>query len=95
MNSLIILQGLSIDELLSRIENIIEKKLEEKLALLKPSKEWRYMSRKEVAELLKISLPTVHTWMKEGLIPSYRIGNRILFKSNEVENSIKKRRFGV
>jgi excisionase family DNA binding protein len=93
MTPLTILQGISVDELLTRTEKVIEKKLEEKLALLKPSKEWQYMNRKDVAELLKISLPTLHNWTKDGLLNSYRIGTRVLYRSDEIEKSLTNRKF--
>ena len=42
------------------------------------------LSRKEVAELLGISLVTLWTWSKKGIIPSYVIGTRIRYKKAEV-----------
>lgn len=51
------------------------------------------MTRKEVAELLKISLPTLHEWTKLGRLNSYRISGRVLYKRNEVMESINARRF--
>lgn len=49
------------------------------------------LSRNEVAEILKISLPTLHDWTKKGLIKSYRIGNRIRFKKEDVFNALQER----
>ena len=93
MNQMLILQGISTDEFLNQIEKIIEKKLNEKIDELKPSKDWQYLNRKEVAELLKISLPTLHNWTKEGILSSYRIGTRVLYRSDEIENSLTNRKF--
>jgi excisionase family DNA binding protein len=53
----------------------------------KPQNE--YLTRKEVSKLLSISLPTLHDWVKRGLILSYRCGNRVYFKSSEIEQSLK------
>jgi excisionase family DNA binding protein len=46
-------------------------------------------TRKQLAEYLQISLPTLHTWTKEGRLKSYRIGNRVLYKKEEVNDSLK------
>ena len=52
------------------------------------SKKSIYYSRSEVAKLLKISLPTLNEWTKLGYLQSYRIGKRVLYKANEVEDSL-------
>ncbi|MBA99632.1 MAG: DNA-binding protein [Saprospirales bacterium] len=80
------------------IENIIEDiilrhKVEEKP--ITPSQDdVVLMSRKETAEMLGISLPTLSKHTKEGLIPSHRMGNRILYKRSEVIEAIQQRNFG-
>jgi len=48
-----------------------------------------YLSRSEAAKLLTISLPTLNEWTKQGIIPAYRIGNRVLYKPEEIDNSLK------
>lgn len=48
-----------------------------------------YLTRKEVCDLLKISLSTLHYYSKDGTLQSYRIGGRILYKSAEVQNSVQ------
>lgn len=49
-----------------------------------------YLNRFEVVDLLKISLPTLSNWTKEGLLQSYRIGNRVLYREDEVNSSLQK-----
>jgi excisionase family DNA binding protein len=49
------------------------------------------LSVKELCQFLKISKPTLFKKMKDGTIPYTRIGRRILFKRNEVINSLKRR----
>jgi excisionase family DNA binding protein len=88
---MIILQGITEQELLQKIEVIIEKKL---LELVKPPKpDDKFLTRKEVTGLLHITLPTLDAWTKEGLIPSYRIGKRVLYKSADIDESITERKF--
>ena len=49
-----------------------------------------YLTRKETAQLLRVSVVTLNDYCKQGLFPSYRIGRRILFKQNEVEKAVEK-----
>ena len=42
------------------------------------------LSRKETAKLLCISLPTLNEWTKTGILKAHRIGNRVLYKEQEV-----------
>lgn len=46
------------------------------------------LTRKEVAEMLKISLGTLHNWVKKGVLKSYGIRNRVYFKRSEVEGAL-------
>jgi hypothetical protein len=48
-----------------------------------------FLTRHETAQRLKISLPTLHLWTKTGTLQGYRIQGRVLYKSNEVENSLQ------
>jgi excisionase family DNA binding protein len=45
-----------------------------------------WLTRKQVAELLGISLVSVHNWTKEGIIVSYKIGSRVRFQRSQIEN---------
>jgi MerR-like DNA binding protein len=47
-------------------------------------------SRKEVAEKLGITLVTLDIWNKRGLIESYRVGGRVYYKPEAVENALKR-----
>ncbi|WP_035360623.1 helix-turn-helix domain-containing protein [Dyadobacter alkalitolerans] len=47
-----------------------------------------YTTRKEVAKLLKVSLPTLDDYIKRGLITAVRIGGRVRIKREEVERSM-------
>jgi excisionase family DNA binding protein len=90
MNDILVI-GARLDDLLLRIEQIIDKRLNS----LAPQKEDQseYITRKEAAGVLKITLPTLHDWTKQGWLQSYKIGNRVLYKKEEVENSIRQVNF--
>ena len=52
----------------------------------KPKEE--YLSRREVAELLKIELSTLHNWCKKGKLKPYGIGNRVYFLRSDIEKAL-------
>ncbi len=43
-----------------------------------------YITRKETAKLLVITLPTLHIWTKQGIVKGYRISTRIRYKRTEI-----------
>jgi len=47
-----------------------------------------FLSRYEVADLLKVCITTVHNYTKRGYLKPYGIGRRVLYKKSEVENAI-------
>ncbi|UAM98748.1 helix-turn-helix domain-containing protein [Polaribacter litorisediminis] len=47
-----------------------------------------YLTRSDVAKMLKIDLSSVHNWTKKGTLKSYQISGRVYYKLAEVENSI-------
>lgn len=53
-----------------------------------PPPQTELITRKQAATLLSVSLPTVNDWTKTGKIKGYRIGSRIRYKRNEIENSL-------
>ena len=89
MDKLIILQGISLDNLLERIDEIVQERLKEVLVKIEPPAKTKYLARIEVGKLLKITLPTLHDWTKLGLLKSYKIGSRVLYKENEIEEAIQ------
>lgn len=46
-----------------------------------------YITRKEAANTLHITLPTLSTYTLDGKVNGYRIGRRVLYKKNEVEQA--------
>jgi hypothetical protein len=48
------------------------------------------LTRKEVAYIFRISLVTLHEWMKQGL-PSHKQGGRVYFLRSEVMGYIKQK----
>ena len=50
----------------------------------------KLLTRKETADKLKVSLVTLNDWTKRGMIQSYLIGGRVLYKDSEIEGSLHK-----
>jgi len=76
------------------LRDLIGNILEEKLNQFHPeprqtNENGEYLTRKEVCDLLRISLSTLHYYSKDGTLQSYRIGGRILYKTAEVENAVQ------
>jgi excisionase family DNA binding protein len=84
----ILVTGITVDELLSKIEQMIDAKTS--ISLKEENNQSYYLSRKEVAKLLKITLPTLHDWTKLGYLKAYKIGSRVLYKPSEVKESLEK-----
>lgn len=76
---------------LSDIKKVVEEVLKNQLASLAPQTEKKVtlLTRKDTAKFLRVSLPTLHDWTKTGIVKAHRIGNRILYKLDEVTLSLQ------
>jgi excisionase family DNA binding protein len=83
----IILQNVTRQDLTAIIESAVSGLIKD----FHPSPEVKteYLTRKEVAALLRISIPTLHQLIKTGKLKGYRIGGRVLFNKAEVEGSLE------
>ena len=50
-----------------------------------------FITKKEVAELLRCSIGTIDGYMRKGYIHTYGYGRRVLFNKEEVINGLIKR----
>lgn len=53
-----------------------------------PKEPEEYMTRDEVAKMLKVDKSTLHNWVKSGKLQKHCIGHRVYFKRSEVEKAI-------
>jgi excisionase family DNA binding protein len=84
----ILLQGISLTEFKQILIETVVEKFNVVPVQSKVQSTQKYLSRIEVAKLLKISLPTLNEWTKLGYVQSYRIGKRVLYKIDEIEDSL-------
>ena len=85
-----ILYGVKLNELLEKFGQLIDTKIGQFKNAPSNKNQSNFLSRKEVSKLLKISLPTLNEWTKLGWLLSYKMGNRVLYKANEVELALCK-----
>ena len=89
MENSIILHSTSLKDFRDIIGNVVEEKL--KLFKQEPprTETIEYLTRREVCDLLKISLATLHYYTKDGILKGYRIGGKILYRTVEVQNAVQ------
>ena len=71
------------------IDAIVDR-VSEKVLEITRIKEPKFYSRKETADLLHVTLPTLSRLTKDGLIESKRVGNRVLYEANSIDEAVKK-----
>ncbi|MBL7811409.1 MAG: helix-turn-helix domain-containing protein [Bacteroidetes bacterium] len=54
-----------------------------------PTANQEWLTRKQTAARLQVSLVTLHSWTKTGIVKGYRISGRIRYKSHEVESALQ------
>ena len=82
------IQGLKAKQLLDRLDNM-QTQLSEIQTKVSEHPNEILLSRQQVAKMLGISLMTLYTWTKKGILPAYRIGNKIKYKKSEVFESME------
>ena len=85
----IILQGINTDDLKNLFREVLDEKSKKEPNPKESSKKRGYLTRFEVAELLTISLATLNNYSKSGTLQAYRIGNRVLYKADEIDQAIQ------
>ena len=76
------------EELEEHLFNRLTVSLDNLKSEFQPKEPTEYLTRNEVAQLLKVDLSTVHNWTVKGKLRSYGIGNRVYYKRKELEQSL-------
>jgi len=78
-------------ELVTLITESVKAQFQELLTLStkEQPKENDFLTRKETAQFFKCSLVSIHQWMNDGIIKSYKVGNRTYFKKSELINVVE------
>lgn len=78
------------------LSELIKSSVKEVLSKIKderpPTQEIRneYLTRKQTAEKLHISLTTLDTYTRNGFLDAVKLGHRVLYRSEDIENSIER-----
>ena len=82
------INNISIDELKELIKSSFEQMQVISSSFNSNENKERYATRKEVAKALHISLPTLNELTKAGILPGYKIQGRVLYKWDEIDQSL-------
>lgn len=89
----ILLNGISFDQFENSIKTIVSNEVHNAMlnltTTLQNDTAPELITRKETALLLGISLPTLHSWTKKGVLPAKRIGSRIRYEKSAVFEALK------
>ena len=77
--------GVSPDELRESILTDVRAEIKSLALNFQPLTPTEYLTRQEVAEILKVSLVTLSDWNKKKILHPYRLGNLIRYKRAEIE----------
>lgn len=91
----VILSSIPLGELVLAIQTAVKQELERNSEFETPPQPKSLLTRKETANILGISLVTLNTYTKRGIIPSYVVGNKIFYKQDEVNSSLRSRKFAI
>lgn len=83
----IILSNISLPELAAKIADLIGVN-PIKSEPAKASPNVRYLSRREAADALHVTLPTLAQWTKTGKIKAHRIGRRVLYRADDLQSAL-------
>lgn len=76
----------------TELADLIDKRVELHLIELKTNFSIKepdeFLTRKETAELLKISLVCLHDWVNKGILKHYKLGNKTYFNRREITQSL-------
>jgi excisionase family DNA binding protein len=77
----IVFSPVPLQELLDRIEKIVEDRLNRKEQQQNADK---LLTAMEVCKLLDITRPTLWSWTKQGKLKQRRLGNRIYYRQGDI-----------
>ena len=76
------------DEFKKEILEGVEKLLSEFSNQFTPKEPEVWLSRKDVSELLGVSIVTIHQWGKLGILKPYKIGTRVRYRQSDIEETL-------
>lgn len=72
--------------------DIIAERVSELVLSVTTQKEPKFYSRREAAKILHVTLPTLARFTKDGLITAKKVGSRILYDAEAIDEAVKENR---
>ena len=86
MDNTTLVTGTTPNQLTENIIQGVKKELEDLKQHYQPKEPEDWITRKETAKLLSISLVCLHDWVKKGILKPYKMGNRTYFSRKEIND---------
>ncbi|WP_209390727.1 AlpA family transcriptional regulator [Chryseobacterium sp. RR2-3-20] len=74
-----------IQEIATKVESTLFAKITQ---ILQDNESKRYLSADEVCERFGVTKPTIHEWRKRKILKSYKLGARVYYRLDEIENAM-------
>ena len=87
----LLIQNVTLQELQEMISNTLEEKFKALNSSTRERIEEDLLTRKETAKLLRISLPTLADWTRQGILKSINLGRRVLYSRSEVQRVLEQK----
>lgn len=84
MSNAILVNNITPEQLTENILKEVRKEFQDLKKGWSPKEPDDYLTRMEVAKLLKISLVTVHKWSHDNILHPYKVGNRTYFSRKQI-----------
>lgn len=88
MDAITQLHGTTPEKLTENILDGVRAQINELKKEFQPKEPDELLTRKNTAELLKISLVCLHDWCNKGILKPYKLGNRTYFSRKEIVQKI-------
>lgn len=88
MDNAILVNGITPEQLTEKILKEVKKEFKDLKQSYQPKEPEDFLTRLEVAKLLKISLVTVHQWSNTGILKRYKVGRRTYFSRKEINETM-------
>jgi len=85
-----ILSNMPIEEIEGIISRVVRESISTLAAQQPVDNQSELITRKQAAQMLNLSLPTLREYTVRGIVPSYRVGSRVRYKKSEVVNCLTK-----
>ena len=74
-----------LNELVSKVKTALLNDLEKSFKDNAPN---RYYTADQICERFSITKPTIHEYRKRKIIKSYKLGSRVYYRMDEIENAM-------